>query len=199
MVEAFVIASHNINKVREIKDTVGSKILLVEPTSTLPSVEETAASLKENALLKAKSAVRATGMSALADDTALEIDALGGRPGLYTARYAQAAGSFSEASRAILRDLELGDHAEKSARFCTVAVAVLSNGTELSASGVLEGRIADEPAGDGGFGFDRIFEPENAGGHTLAQLNEDVSRKISHRAIAFRALADKLAALGYAL
>jgi XTP/dITP diphosphohydrolase len=198
LVEAFVIATQNIHKALEIRCTIGSEILLVEPTCELPPVEETALSLKGNALLKARSAVRATGLSAIADDTALEIDAFGGHPGLYTARYARAAGSFSKAAGEILRYLEGSDRCNKSARFRTVAVAVLRSGEELSASGVLEGHIADEPAGEYGFGFDPIFEPESAGGYTLAQLGTRTSEKISHRAIAFRTLVDRLAQLGYA-
>jgi XTP/dITP diphosphohydrolase len=198
MVEAFVIATQNPNKAREIEGAVGSKLLLVRSAGQLPCVEETASTLKENALLKAWSAVRATGLSALADDTALEIDALSGRPGLYTARYARAMGSFPEATRAILFDLKGRDCHKKSARFRTVAVAVLADGTELTASGVLEGHIAEQPAGEGGFGFDPIFKPNNAGGRTLAQLPAEASDKISHRAKAFRALADMLEQLGYA-
>jgi XTP/dITP diphosphohydrolase len=198
MTEAFVIATQNLNKAREIEEAIGSNLLLVRSACKLPHVEETASTLKENALLKARSAVRVTGLSALADDTALEIDALSGRPGLYTARYARAAGSFSEAARAILCDLEQLDCHKKSARFRTVAVAVLADGTELAASGVLEGHIADQPAGEGGFGFDPIFKPNNAGGRTLAQLPADASDKISHRAKAFRTLAYMLEQLEYA-
>ncbi len=194
--QEFVIATGNDHKAGEIERAVSGRMRLIRPTRKLPEVDETGHSLRENALLKARSAVHELGLPALADDTALEIDALDGRPGLYTARFARSVGSYSDAARVLLRHLERTNSAKKTARFRTVAVAVLTDGTAFAASGVLEGRIADEPVGEGGFGFDPIFEPNGTDGRTLAQLTADESIAISHRATAFRTLVDVLAKRG---
>jgi XTP/dITP diphosphohydrolase len=158
----------------------------------LPVVDENADSLYGNALLKARSAMRETGMPTLADDTALEIDALDGRPGLYTARFAHAAGSYSIAANKLLSELEQCANAKRTARFRTAAVAVMPDGSEVTAWGILEGLITNRPAGDRGFGFDPIFSPTVAGGRTLAELSPNESVTISHRGTAFRSLADAL-------
>jgi XTP/dITP diphosphohydrolase len=188
----FIVATKNQAKASEIQRALLGRIQAVSPISELPVVDETADSLIGNALLKARSAMYATGMPTLADDTALEINALNGRPGLYTARFAQAEGSFSAASIKLLRELDRSNCISRTARFRTAAVAVFPNGTEVTAWGILDGHIANRPIGDGGFGFDPIFRPMGAGGRTLAELQPDESLAISHRATAFRALADAI-------
>jgi XTP/dITP diphosphohydrolase len=194
----FVIATGNPFKAREIEKVIGRRVSLIRPNVQLPAVDETMSSLRGNAFVKAWSAVRTAGFAAMADDTALEIDALNGKPGLYTARFAQAVGSYSAASQVLLEDLRKVPCSVKTARFRTVAVAVLSDGTELSATGILEGSIADKPTGEGGFGFDSIFRPIGKAGRTLAELSGEESLHISHRAVAFRQLADILALRGLA-
>jgi XTP/dITP diphosphohydrolase len=193
----FLIATTNQAKAYEIQRILLGRINTVRPTRQLPVVDENADSLHGNALLKARSAMRETGMSALADDTALEIDALDGRPGLYTARFAHAAGSFSVAAKELLRELEGCDSTKRTARFRTAAVAVMPDGSEVTAWGILEGSIVNHPIGDRGFGFDPIFCPVGARGRTLAELPPDESIAISHRGTAFRSLADTLDNLVY--
>ncbi len=188
----FVIATTNEAKTAEIQRILLGRIHAIRPACQLPVVDEIADSLHGNALLKAWSAMRATGMPTLADDTALEIDALNGRPGLYTARFARAAGSFSVAAKELLRELEGCDSTKRTARFRTAAVAVLPDGSEVTAWGILEGHIINRSIGARGFGFDPIFNPVGTGGRTLAELSPDESLAISHRAIAFRSLADSL-------
>lgn len=188
----FLIATTNQAKAHEIRRILHGRIQTTWPSRQLPVVDENAESLYGNALLKARSAMRETGMPALADDTALEIDALNGRPGLYTARFAHAAGSFSIATKKLLTELEQYDGTKRTARFRTVAVAVIPDGSEVAAWGILEGFITNRPVGDTGFGFDPIFSPAAASGRTLAQLSLNESVAISHRGTAFRSLADAL-------
>lgn len=194
-VPIFIIATTNSAKASEIQRVLLGRIHAIRPMLQLPPVDENADSLHGNALLKARSAMRATGMPTLADDTALEIDALGGRPGLYTARFARAAGSFPAAAKKLLRELEKCDKAKRTARFRTAAVAVLPDGKEVTTWGILNGYIVNQSVGDRGFGFDPIFSPLGAGGRTLAELSLDETLAFSHRAIAFRSLADAIADL----
>jgi XTP/dITP diphosphohydrolase len=193
VIPIFIVATTNEAKASEIQRALLGRIQAVLPMSELPVVDETADSLIGNALLKARSAMYATGMPTLADDTALEIDALNGRPGLYTARFARAEGSFSAAAIKLLQELDKSDGISRTARFRTAAAAVLPDGTEVTAWGILDGHIANQPIGDRGFGFDPIFCPRGAGGRTLAELQPDESLAISHRATAFRSLADAIA------
>jgi XTP/dITP diphosphohydrolase len=188
----FLIATTNDAKAYEIQQILLDRIQTMRPNRQLPVVAENADSLHGNALLKARSAMRETRMPTLADDTALEIDALDGRPGLYTARFARAAGSFPAAAKRLLRELEGCDTPKRTARFRTAAVAVMPDGSEVTAWGILEGYIINQPIGDKGFGFDPIFSPAGTDGRTLAELSPDESIVISHRGTAFRSLADAL-------
>lgn len=194
-VPIFIIATTNDAKASEIQKALAGRIHVIRPTYQLPVVDESADSLRGNALLKARSAMHATGMPALADDTALEIDALDGRPGLYTARFARSEGSFAAATKKLLRELEGCNSTKRTARFRTAAVAVLPGGKEVTAWGILDGYIVNQSIGNGGFGFDPIFSPIGAGGRTLAELPPDKSLVISHRAAAFHSLADAIANL----
>ncbi len=136
----------------------------------------------------------ATGKPAIADDTALEVSALGGRPGVRTARYAGP--SADPAKNVALLLTELAGVKERAARFRTVAVASLVDGSELSAEGTLEGEIATVSRGDQGFGYDPVFVPLGAGGRTLAELDSKEKHAISHRGRALRNLAAKLSVAG---
>jgi XTP/dITP diphosphohydrolase len=181
-----VAATKNPDKAREVRAVlavVAPGVELAEGADW-PDVEESGATLEENALLKARAVAAATGLPALADDTGLEVAALNGAPGVHTARYAGPNAGYAANRRALLAALE--GVADRRARFRTVVALVVPGGEEVLAAGVLEGRIATAERGNGGFGYDPIFEVE---GQTLAELGEDHKNRISHRARALAALA----------
>jgi XTP/dITP diphosphohydrolase len=181
-----VAATKNADKAREVRAVlvvVAPGVELVEGLDW-PEVEESGGTLEENALLKARAVAAATGLAAVADDTGLEVAALGGAPGVHTARYAGPRAGYAANRRALLAALEgAGD---RRARFRTVVALVVPGGEEVLAEGVLDGRIAAAERGTGGFGYDPIFEVD---GQTLAELGEDHKNRISHRARALAALA----------
>lgn len=190
----FVIASANSDKAKEMTEILTSALpagvqLRPRPVNVPPTLE-VGLTLEENASSKAHEVRDATGVAAIADDTGLEVVALGGRPGVLTARYAGAAGIAEDNIALLLHELE--DAKDRSARFRTVAVAVLTDGTEISAEGILEGEIASEPRGEHGFGYDPVFVPAGGDGRTLAQFDADEKHALSHRGRALRELAAKL-------
>jgi XTP/dITP diphosphohydrolase len=141
----------------------------------------------------------ATGIAAVADDTGLEVDALGGRPGVRSARYAGDTATDADNVARLLRELAgaksvtgVGGGVPR-ARFRTVALVVFPDGREVRADGVVEGRIVAEPRGTNGFGYDPVFVPDDGDGRTFAEMREDEKHAISHRGRAFRALAARLA------
>jgi len=181
-----VAATKNPDKAREVRAVlavVAPEVELVEGLGW-PDVEESGGTLEENALLKARAVAAATGLPALADDTGLEVAALGGAPGVHTARYAGPGAGYAANRRALLAALE--GVADRRARFRTVVALVVPGGGEVMAEGVLEGRITTGERGSGGFGYDPVFEVE---GRTLAEMGEDHKNRISHRARALAALA----------
>jgi XTP/dITP diphosphohydrolase len=147
--------------------------------------------LLENARLKADAAVKLTGLPAIADDTALEVDALNGAPGVRSARYAGEAARDADNVALLLERLAAVPPGRRSARFRTVCVARFPDGRERIGEGVLEGAIATVPRGTNGFGYDPVFEL-SALGKTLAELDEASKNALSHRARAARALAAQL-------
>lgn len=155
-----------------------------------PEIEEPYDSLEENARHKARTVVRYTGIAALADDTGLEVAALGGAPGVFTARFAGPDATYDDNVAKLLEDME--GEPERSARFRTVVSLVYPEGSEVTAEGVLEGRIATERRGSHGFGYDPIFEVASHGGQTLAEIPEEEKNQISHRARALQELARRL-------
>jgi len=190
-----VLASANPDKaaeVREILDQALGEIELLPRPAGVPEVEEDGSTLEENARLKASALVRATGEAAVADDTGLEVDALGGAPGVFSARFAGEGATYSDNVAKLLAELD-GVAAPRTARFRTVALARFPDGTEIVASGVVEGSIAPEPRGSGGFGYDPVFVPEGGGGRTFAEMTASDKHALSHRGRAFRALAERLA------
>ena len=150
-----------------------------------PDIDETGATLEENAILKARAVARATGHDAIADDTGLEVDALDGAPGVRSSRYAGERASYAENRAALLE--AMSGRSDRQARFRTVVALVTAGGETLTASGTLEGRITEAPRGEGGFGYDPIFEVD---GRTLAELGEAEKNQMSHRARALEALAE---------
>ena len=145
-----------------------------------PDVVEDGATYRENALKKARSAARYTGKPALADDTGLEVDALGGQPGLYAARFAGEGCSFQDNVRKLVRLLDGVPSDRRGARFICVIALVEPGGREQVVEGELWGRIAESQSGDGGFGYDPVFFVPEAG-KTLAELTSDEKNRISHR------------------
>ncbi len=195
-----VLASANPDKAREIAATLSSalEVDLVPRPAHVPEVVEDADTLLGNARLKARALARATGATAVADDTGLEVDALGGAPGVYSARYAGEDATYADNVAKLLAELEAladgGGH--RTARFRTVALAAFPDGGEVWAEGAVEGFITDAPRGEGGFGYDPVFAPvpaEGGDGRTFAQMAPDEKAEISHRGRAFRALARQLA------
>ena len=185
-----VCASANPDKVAEIQAILGDSIELAPRPTDVPDVVEDAATLLGNARLKAAAIGAATGEPAVADDTGLEVDALGGAPGVYSARYAGDGCTYADNVAKLLA--ELSDRTDRSARFRTVAIVVWPDGSETAVEGECRGRIATAPTGDSGFGYDPIFVPDDGDGRTFAELSADEKHAVSHRGRAFRALLDAL-------
>lgn len=191
MIPRLVVASKNPDKISEIEGILGETSLAREIVRGLdwPDVDETGATLEENALLKARSVVGATGLPALADDTGLEVAALDGAPGVHTARFAGEGVAYEENVAKLIEVLD-GRH-DRSARFRTVVALAFPDGVEVVAEGMLEGVIAERPRGADGFGYDPVFEVD---GRTLAEMGVEEKNSLSHRARAIRALADSVGA-----
>ena len=193
-----VLATANPDKVAEISSILAAAagVELVARPAGVGEVEETGATLLENARLKARALVEATGEAAVADDTGLEVDALGGEPGVYSARYAGEGATYADNVQKLVGELRaLGVAAgERRARFTTVALVAFPDGSELAAEGTVEGRISEEARGDAGFGYDPVFVPDGGDGRTFAEMTADEKHATSHRGRAFRALAEGLAA-----
>lgn len=191
-----VVASLNRAKVREIGEILAAEGVEFEvvPLSDFPEVTlppETGETFAENALLKARAASQATGLPAIADDSGLEVDALGGEPGVRSARYAGEGARDVDRYRKVLDLLTEVPDEDRGARFRCAAAFISPEGMELLAEGTCEGRLAREARGEGGFGYDPIFLPE---GYevTMAQLTPEQKHALSHRGQAFRALAREL-------
>jgi XTP/dITP diphosphohydrolase len=186
----FVLATTNPNKVREIRamlDGAGVEIVGLDACPPMAAPEETGTTFDENARLKARYYSAATGMTAIAEDSGLEVDALDGAPGIESARFAGAHSSYQEKFNVLYAMLDAHGGRDSTARFvCALAVA---SGDDIlfEARGTVEGRVAPEPRGTHGFGYDPIFfyPPE---GRTLAEVDDDVKRAVSHRGNAFRQL-----------
>ena len=189
-----VFATNNAHKLQEIRSIVGQKfrILSLADINCHADNPETAATLEGNALIKARYVFERYGLDCFADDTGLEVTALGGAPGVHTARYAFPDRHDPEANtQKLLRELE--GAADRSAAFRTL-IALIMNGEELLFEGRVNGFIATEKRGTAGFGYDPVFIPEDTG-KTFSQLGEDVKNQISHRARAVEKLLQHLAKL----
>jgi XTP/dITP diphosphohydrolase len=168
-------------------------VQLLPRPDEVPDVEETQDTLEGNALLKARALANATGEAAIADDTGLFVDALAGRPGVHSARYAGDDVNFDENVKKVLGELEGVDVTDRRARFRTVIAVAYPSGESWWVDGVLEGMILRAPQGDGGFGYDPIFAPVEEGGRSLAELTPAEKNARSHRGHALRAFAAALA------
>ena len=189
-----VFATNNKNKLAEIRDMLGDKIevMSLADINCHEDIPETADTLEGNALQKARYVFDKYGMSCFADDTGLEVDALGGEPGVYSARYAGGEGHDSEANMAKLMQ-KLGDNDNRKARFRTVIALITGSGDDgvNLFEGVAEGDIIREKRGGEGFGYDPIFRPEGYD-KTFAELGHEIKNKISHRARAVQKLVEYL-------
>lgn len=190
-----VLASANPDKAAEIRAIMEPHGIDLAPRpSGVPDVEETGDTLLDNARLKAAALAEATGQAAVADDTGLVVDALGGAPGVRSSRYAGEDATYAQNVEKLLAELAGVAPEARTARFETVAVARWPDGRQVVATGAVEGRITTEPAGDGGFGYDPVFVPDEGDGRTFAEMTPGEKHALSHRGRAFRALAGLLAA-----
>ncbi len=184
-----LLATNNKGKVGEMRSMLAGVDVTVMGLDDLPSyteVPETGETFRENARLKAAGYAQQSGRVALADDSGLEVLALAGRPGVYSARYGGDQLGFNEKMQLILTELEETGNADRSAQFvCSVAIAEPSGEIIFEADGFCSGQIARQPRGLGGFGYDPIFEPDGFE-LTFGELNSAIKHEISHRAAAFR-------------
>lgn len=190
-----VIASRNQGKITEFRELLKDlpvEILTLADFPSIPEVQETGSSFRENALLKARAVTAATGLIALADDSGLEVDYLGGAPGVYSSRYAGPAHDDGANNRKLLAALEGVPLHQRTARFRCVIAITTPEGGEYFSEGACEGRIALAPRGEGGFGYDPLFLVPSLG-KTFAELGPEVKNRISHRAQAMRNARDLLA------
>ena len=190
-----VLASANPDKVAEIAAILGDAVELGPRPGGLADVVEDADTLEGNARLKAVAVCEAAGVGAVADDTGLEVEALGGAPGVHTARFAGEGATYADNVAKMLVELEGVPEDRRRARFRTVALVRFPDGSEVVAEGVVDGRIATEARGDSGFGYDPVFIPDDGDGRTFAEMTADEKHAVSHRGRAFRALAEQLAVL----
>ena len=193
-----VVASANPDKAAEIRSILGAALADLDLTprpASVPDVDETGATLLDNARLKADAIAAATGEAAVADDTGLLVDALGGAPGVWSARFAGEGATYADNVAKLLAELAGVAPTLRTARFETVALVRWPDGREVAATGAVEGVIATEARGDGGFGYDPVFIPAEGGGRTFAELAPEEKHALSHRGRAFRALAAELAKL----
>jgi XTP/dITP diphosphohydrolase len=181
------LATRNRHKAQELASLLGDlgiSIRTLDAFPQVPDVIEDGKTCEANAIKKARTVSRAIGLLAVADDTGLEVDALGGQPGVYAARYAGEHVTYEDNWRKLLRELSGVPHDRRTARFITVAAIASPSGEVQIAEGQLQGVITEEPAGAQGFGYDPVFlVPEL--GKTLAELSPDEKNRISHRAKAF--------------
>jgi XTP/dITP diphosphohydrolase len=190
-----VLATANPDKAEEIRAVLhdaGVDVELVPRPGDVPEVDETGTTLEDNARLKAVTLCEATGLPAVADDTGLAVDALGGAPGVLSARYAGDDATYADNVAKLLRELGDRPREARTARFTTVALAHWPDGREVAAIGDVEGEIATTPRGAGGFGYDPVFVPVEGDGRTFAEMSAEEKHRVSHRGRAFRTLADGL-------
>lgn len=191
--EPVVLASANPKKVAELREILGDRFALVPRPVEVPDVVEDADTFVGNARLKAAALVAATGLAALADDSGLEVDALGGAPGVISARYAGEDASDADNVDRLLTEMAAHpDPGDRRARFRCVIVLQRPDGTEVVADGTVEGHIAVQPRGGGGFGYDPVFVPDQGDGSTFGEMDPAAKHAISHRGKALASLEAQL-------
>jgi XTP/dITP diphosphohydrolase len=187
VISEVVLATRNRHKVEELAALLGDlgiRIRTLADFPHAPEVEEDGATCEANAIKKACEIARATGLTAVADDTGLEVDALAGRPGVYAARYAGEHATYEDNCRKLVQELEGVPHERRTARFITVAAIAVPGEPVQVTQGVLNGYITEKASGSKGFGYDPVFYvPELKA--TLAEISAEQKNRISHRAKAF--------------
>jgi len=189
-----VLATSNHGKLLELRALLGDlPIQFLSAKDVLgeaPTIVEDGATFEANALIKSRAVARLTRTLSLADDSGLEVDALGGRPGVRSARFAHERATDAENNAALLRELEEIAEGSRGARFrCVLSLSdPWKESAEYVAEGTCEGSIARAPRGNGGFGYDPLFEVAAANGRAMAELSEDDKNRISHRALAVKSL-----------
>ncbi|HWL02433.1 MAG TPA: RdgB/HAM1 family non-canonical purine NTP pyrophosphatase [Microbacteriaceae bacterium] len=185
MTRRLVLATHNAHKLEELAAILGPALAGFElvPTDGPDPIED-GMTFAENALIKARAAVAHTGLPALADDSGIAVDALGGAPGIHSKRYA-GTGADQDNIDLLLRELE--GATDRTARFVCAAAFVDPDGTEIVEVAEFPGEVLRAPVGDGGFGYDPVFRPEGSE-RSLAEFSEEEKNAVSHRSLAFRAL-----------
>lgn len=190
----YIIATHNMKKRNElarILEPLGLRVFTADQLGlTLTDVEETGETFAENARLKSRSGCEESGLPCIADDSGLQVDALGGAPGVYSARFAGEHGNDAKNNELLLQKLADVPEDKRTARFVSTVCCTYPNGEEILVTGVCEGRIGYAPKGEGGFGYDPLFM---VGGKSFAEMTAEEKDKISHRGNALRALARELA------
>jgi XTP/dITP diphosphohydrolase len=190
----YVLATANRDKAAEIEtilsECLGDTIEIVARPAFVAEVEEDRDTLLENARLKAGALIKATGLAAIADDTGLEVDALGGAPGVYSARFAGIGSTYEDNVEKLLA--VLGNRKDRAASFRSIALVVFPNGDECYAEGIVMGTIALAPHGSAGFGYDPVFVPNGGNGRSFAEMSAQEKHRYSHRGLAFRSLAELL-------
>ncbi len=188
-----ILATHNLHKMEEMRDVLKDlaiDILTLEQFPNIEDIPETGETMKENALIKARTVNRLTGIPAIGDDTGLEVETLNGAPGVYSARYAGENASFEDNINKLLTEMKI--KVDRNAQFRTVTVFV-DGKDELIAEGKIDGLITKEPKGANGFGYDPVFYiPELK--RTFAELSAEEKNKISHRGLALQKLCKLLSA-----
>lgn len=197
----YIIATHNMKKrdeLQRILEPLGIRVLLAEEAGVeLTDVEETGTTFEENAILKAESGCKESGMPCIADDSGLAVDYLDGAPGVYSARYAGEHGDDDANNAKLFKALEGVDPEKRGAAYVSVACCVYPDGTKLIARGECRGTIGYELIGNGGFGYDPMFYPvEYNGEKTMAQLTAEEKDAISHRGKSVRMLAEQIGEIG---
>jgi XTP/dITP diphosphohydrolase len=218
----FLLATHNADKAREIveifvaqsetplvaysiegiaflvdtPERIATSVAALPALAEPPDVEETGTTLEENARIKAAALGEAIGLPSVADDTGLEVDALDGAPGVWSARYAGEDATYADNVAKLLRELDGVAAGRRTARFATVAIAREPDGREVVTRGEVEGVIATSALGDGGFGYDPVFVPAEGDGRSFAEMAAAEKHAVSHRGRAFRSLARALTEKG---
>ena len=189
----FIVASHNLHKLEELREILvplGFSVVGPDDVGGISEPEENGTTFEENALIKARSACKETGLAAIADDSGLCVDALDGAPGIYSARFA-GTGNSDDNNALLLEKLKNVPYDKRTAHFVSCIACVFPDGREFTVRGECKGNIATEPEGSGGFGYDPLFFSAELG-KSFGVASFDEKNSVSHRARAFKQLSEKL-------
>ena len=185
-----VLASHNKHKQEELSVMLSGLVEVLKLPDDFPDIEETGTELSENAIIKARAVFLSIRIPTLSDDTGLEVEALGGAPGVYTARYAGENATYSDNCKKLLQELD--GITNRKAVFKTALCYIDKNETEYLFEGIVRGSISMSEKGEGGFGYDPVFIPDTSDGLTFAEMSTEEKNLISHRARAIQSFVEWL-------